>query len=193
LLSAGARAQDIAVPIETHLPICMKALTFDRNLRERAGDEIVFAILFQPRFLASNSAHEEALRVLDELGVEDIEGIPVRYVSVPVSDERDTARAVFESDADIVYVAPMRAVPLDAITRVTREHDIMTCSGVDAYGQAGITLTVNARGQRPELVVNYTAMREEGVDFTAQLLAYARVLEFTEGTPEAGAAGRPTP
>ncbi|MBT3271353.1 DUF4154 domain-containing protein [Candidatus Poribacteria bacterium] len=178
------------MPVETHVPICIKALTFDRSLPKRAGDEIVFAILFQPRYLASNSTHDEALHVVRDLGIDDINGIPVRYVSIPVSDEADIERAVLDSEADILYVAPLRAVSLDAITRVSREHDVMTCSGVDGYGEAGLTLTVAARAEKPEIVINYTAMTEEGVDFTAQLLGYARVLNYREAGANATGAGR---
>jgi hypothetical protein len=160
----------------THLPICVNVLTFDRSLAKRAGDEIVFGIVFQPRYLASSGAHDDALRVLSDLGVEDIDGTPMRYVSIPVSDEEDTERAVLDSEADILYIAPLRAFPLDAITPVSQEHDLLTCSGVGAYGDAGLALAVGVRRGRPEIVIDLIAMREEGVDFTAVLLDYARVV-----------------
>ena len=173
-----ADAQDVPVPIETHLPICMAALPFDRKLKERVGEELVVGIIYQARFLASTRAHEEALRVLNELSTEEVDGVPVRYVSLPVSREEDVERAVLDGEADILYIAPLRAMSLASITRVSRAHDLMTWSGVTAYADEGVTLTVDARGGKPEIVINLSAMVSEGVDFTAALLDYARVINI---------------
>lgn len=180
LLAIESPAHDIPVPIEIHLPICVKALAFDRGLRDHAGDEIVFGILYQRRFLSSKNAHDEAVRVLEAMAVDEIDGAPVRYVSIPVGREEDIERAVLDSEADVVYVMPLRAIATDVITDITRRHDRMTCSGVGAYEDVGFTLTIGARGGKPELVVNLTAMREEGVAFTAQLLGIARVIHVPE-------------
>jgi len=170
-------AQEMATPVEIQIPILSRILVFDRQLQERAGDEIVIGIVYQQRFRASRSAKDEVVAILDDGRVEQINGIPVRYVLVDLEPGIALVDVVRGHEIDLLYVAPLRAFDIRFITALSRDAKILTYSGVPEYVNQGISVGLDTRGGRPEILVNTVAAAEEGADFSSELLKLARIIE----------------
>lgn len=172
----GSLAAEMEVPMEVQFHLFLKIATFDRNLTTRVGDEIVVAVLYQSRYRASLNAKDEFLRVMGESSVKLFDGIPVTSVSLDVQEFSDLEQMLLDHAVDAVYITPLRAVELGRVTDITRKLQIMSLTGVPLYVEQGASAGVEIRGERPEIIINLSAARAEGVDFSSQLLNLARVI-----------------
>jgi hypothetical protein len=177
LLAFGAHgtlgAQEMEVPVAVQLPLFLKVMSFDRQLRARAAGTLVVAFAYQGGFRASVDAKEQAWRAT--IAVPDVDGIPVTLVPIDL-DKEELAASLARSKATLVYIAPMRDIDVKDLTAVTRTRHVTTLSGVVRYVELGVAVGVRLRGERPRIVVNLAAARLEGAEFAAELLRLAEVL-----------------
>jgi hypothetical protein len=177
VLTFGARtplrAQEMEVPVAIQLPLFLKVISFDRQLRTRSAGALVIAFAYQGGFRASADAKEQAWRAAS--AVHEIGGIPVTLVAIDL-DKEGLAVALNRSKATILYISPMRGVDVMELTAITRANQVTTLSGVVRYVELGCAVGVRLRGDRPRILVNLAAARLEGTEFPAELLRLAEVL-----------------
>jgi hypothetical protein len=174
---AVSNAQDMMVPIDIQVPLFLKILSFDRNFTARAGDEVVVGVVYQKKFRNSVNVKDEVMDVITKSPIKDIQNIPVRFVPVEL-EEGSVLDSVFTAgELDIIYVTPLRALGMDVITRWSRQLHITTITGVEDYVEAGLAVGIGIKGDKPQIIINLPAAREEGMNFTSQLLKLARILE----------------
>jgi len=166
-------AQEIAVPLNVQVPLFLKILTFDRNLKTRVGDEIIIGIVYQEKFRPSHNVKEEFLRVMDPY--QKIQGVPLRLKPIEISDESNLGDNI--STIDILYVTPLRAIGMNTITKLSRTKKVLTLTGVPDYVKSGLAVSVEIKGEKPQIVINLPAAKAEGVDFSSQLLNLAKVVK----------------
>jgi len=171
-----ASPQDMPVPMEIQLPLLLKILSADRQLRERAGDELVIAVFYQPRYNASVEAMETLLKEADRPIDPPIPDQPIRLVPVPLEGEPNWDSLLSALEVDVCYLAPLRATGLAPILSATRARKIVTCTGVPEYVESGVTVAFGAKAGKPQIIINLESARAEGADFTSQLLKLARII-----------------
>jgi len=171
-VAVTAHAQEMEVPVAVQLPLFLKVMSFDRQLRARAGGSLVLAIAFQSGSRASSDAVQEALRSV--VGIREVAGIPLRTVNIDL-DHEELGAVLADSRATLLYVAPMRGVDIGDLVRAARAAHVTTLTGVVRYVDLGCAVGLRLRGDRPSIVVNLAAARIEGADFTAELLRLAQI------------------
>ena len=177
LVAPLSRGQEIEVPANVQFALLQKILAFDRNLKERAGDEIVIGILYQSNFRSSLNFKDELATVIKKSEIDQLLNLPIRYVAIELEAKTNLGELAAKHNLDIFYVAPVRAVDMKTITTVSRGRKILTFTGVPAYVEAGITVGIGTKGDTPRIIINLPAAKAEGVEFNAQLLKLAKVIE----------------
>jgi uncharacterized protein DUF4154 len=179
LLAGGsAHAQEMAAPAGIQVPLLFKILTFDRRMGARPpGQFLVVAVLYQSGYRASLVAKNQVVDALEAMEHSTISGHPVRWVAVELKDREQLRLALIRERTDVVYVTPLRGVDLDLIVKTARGAGMTTFTGVPLYVQQGLALGIGIVRERPEIIINLSATRAEGSDFTAQLLRVSRVIE----------------
>jgi hypothetical protein len=104
-------------------------------------------------------------------------GFPVQIIPIDVSGDVDVHELLGKYSVDLVYLAPVRGVSLEEITRASEEQHFRTITGVPRYVEEGIDIGVDLRNDRPLIVINLTAAKACGADLSAQVLRLARVVE----------------
>ncbi|MDA1192290.1 MAG: YfiR family protein [Candidatus Poribacteria bacterium] len=173
-----AFAQQMIAPVRVQYAVLKKVLTFDRALPLRLveSEEIVVGIVYQARFRESLNARDEFIRVSKEDKDRKLFDKPYRIESIDVEDVSDWKKKLLESKPNILYIAPLRAVELTTITKITRDAGIVTLTGVPQYVEQGISVGVGLKGgNKPEILVNVTAAKAEGADFHSELLKLSRI------------------
>lgn len=169
-------SQEMAVPVKVQFPLFLKILVFDRNLKERVGNEIVVGIVYQRKFKRSLKTRDEFVDVMKKSPIKKVEDIPIRQVSIDV-DEVDLDSAVSKNKVDILYIAPVRALEMEKITNLSRDKKILTLTGVPDYVDSGLTVGIGTKGRKPRIIINLPAAKAEGVDFSSGLLNLAKVVK----------------
>ncbi|HWO57262.1 MAG TPA: YfiR family protein [bacterium] len=172
-----AQPQDMPLPAEVQLPLLLKILSADRRLQDRAGDELVIGVLYQPRYRASVTAMEAILEQAAKLIVPPRPGQTTRLVPVPLNGKPDWDSLLSALDLDVCYLTPFRALGLEQLLRATRARGVVTCTGVLEYIEAGVSIGLDVSGGRPQIVINMAGARAEGIEFSSQLLKLARIVD----------------
>lgn len=178
VIAGPATAQDaeVLLPADLQAQIFLNVLTFDRNLAERAGDELVFAVLIQRRYIPSAEVGDGLLAALQSQKEEVMPGMRLRVVGLELDAGDDLEAALAALSPSVLYVPPLRALRVEEITAGTRALKIRTVTGVAEYVTRGLSIGLRLRDDRPEIVVNLTAAVAEGADLNSQLLKLARVI-----------------
>lgn len=175
-LAYDACAQEVGVPHKLQISLFCKALTFDRNLETRCGEELVICILFQGRYRASHDAMKEVYKATRDAEIDRVKGLPLRLVNVDLED-KNWAQKVAEQSADVVYLMPVRSIEISDVKKYARERHLLTLCADPSNLADGITLGLRLNDNRPKFVINLSESRSEGADFSSQLLGLAEVIE----------------
>lgn len=175
--AAAALAQDMPVPADLQAGLLLKLLPYDRALKERAGAEVVVVVAYQPRFRLSSEAKNKFVRTLEHDAAGHILGLPLRLVELPLEESTDFAAELKRASADIVYLAPLRAVDVEALARAAREARVLSFTGVPEYVHRGAMVGIAERKSRPSLVINLGATRAAGVDLRSELLSISQIVK----------------
>jgi hypothetical protein len=176
LWASAPWAQEMAVPLSVQVPLLLKILTFDRNLKERVGEEVVIAVVYQGKFKTSLNVKDEFVKLIQESSMPSIGGIPVRCIALDLSTEKELDQAIVQDSIDVLYVAPLRAVGIETIAGVSRKRKITTLTGVPEYVESGLAVGLGIKGDKAEIIINLPVAKSEGADFSSQLLKLARIL-----------------
>ncbi len=169
-------AQEMPVPVDLQLNLLLKIISFDRNLSSHGGDSLRLGIVFQEPFRNSLLVREQIERVYRSLGTFRVKGLPLALVPIDVYREKLDDQ-VARRGVDILYVSPLRAYDIRSIGDLCRSRGIVSVTGVPEYCGQGLSVGIGQSRDRPEILINIRAAREEGADFSSQLLKLARVLQ----------------
>ena len=171
---AVASAQEVEVPVHIQVPLFMKVMSFDRQFLVRAGTEVVVGVAFQGGYAASVTARDEVVRALRGMVVGP-DGRGVR--AVPIDLDRVSAEdALARVRPCVLYVAPLRGADVAALAAAARRARVTTVTGVPRYVSLGLAVGARLQGDRPRLLINVEASRQEGAAFAAELLKLAQVV-----------------
>lgn len=170
-----AAAQEMPVPVATQIPLFLKVLAFDRHLPRRAGAEVVLGVVYQSGNRASVNATDEVIRALNAVHA-SVGGLPVRATGIDL-DKESLAVALTQYRVSVMYVTPLRAIDIATVAAAARAAHVTTMTGVPDYVARGLAVSVRLQRDFPKLLVNLTASRLEGADFSAELLKLAVVIQ----------------
>ena len=191
LLVQATLAYEMPVPPSMQASLFVKILTFDRNLKVRAGKDVRIGVLYQRKVRSSLEAQEEFLLAMCGDPSQRIEGLALSCAAIEWTDARDVEDALVRKGIRFLYVTPLRAVAIEEIVAISRARKITTLTGVPEYVDQGIALGLSLRAERPLIVIHVAAARAEGADIDSQLLKLARVVS-SETAGAADGAGRGT-
>ena len=170
-----AAAQEISVPVEVQVPLLLKILSFDRRLAADGQDSLVIGVVFQSHYRASATIADDVCRALAAAGHNPGAGRMLRVVPIELDEPGTLAATLLRDGVRVLYVTPLRAVAVSAVAAATRERQVISLTGVVQYVEEGLTVAVDAKGERPQIVINLAASRAEGAVFAGQLLKLARL------------------
>lgn len=177
LITGTLWCQEIQVPIEQQVPLLIKILSFDRNLRRNADKQIVFAILYQKKYRKSLDAKNDFEQAISKYSITKIDTLPIKLMAIDISEDSDLASIVNINRVNVIYLAPVKATNIGEITALSRSKQITTTTGVPEYVNAGISVGIGTKSEKPQILINLNSARAEGINFNSQLLKLAKIIE----------------
>jgi hypothetical protein len=176
-LAGPAFAQQMPVPVEVQVPVLLKVLTFDRRIADVRGENLVVGVLYQSGFRLSSTVKDRVVEALSSAGSSRPANRPLKVVAVDADGKESLETALARLGVRVLYVTPMRAFDLESLVAATRRNRTLTLTGVPDYVEAGLSIGLDLRQDRPRILVNLRAARAEGADLAAPLLGLATVVE----------------
>lgn len=176
-LAGPAFAQQMPVPVEVQVPVLLKVLTFDRRIADVRGENLVVGVLYQSGSRLSSTVKDRVMEALSSAGPSGPANRPLKVVAVDADGKEGLETALARLGVRVLYVTPMRAFDLPGLVVSTRQIRTLTLTGVPEYVEAGLSIGLDLRQDRPRILVNLRAARAEGADLAAPLLGLATVVE----------------
>ncbi|HET6343989.1 MAG TPA: YfiR family protein [Myxococcota bacterium] len=163
-----------AVEADLQAKILLRALAYDRNLKERVGDSVTVAVVSHKG--DGSAARSDILRAFGSLAKLTFQGLPLHVVeheffSIDHLKEDLAARGI-----DVLYLCGGLEAHLTSIVNLTHSKKVATITAEDAYVAAGVAIGVMLRDRSPKLWVNLASSKEEGLNLSADLMRVAEVI-----------------
>ena len=173
LLVTPARAD---IPPERQAMILTRALSYDNNLRSRAGDTVVVAIVYKAGNGASESMAEAMLRAFKALESAKVQELPFRAVKVAFTGKDALRSAILSQGIDALYGCVGLEAEQGTLKELSHHEHVLTIGAREDQVSGGMSLGVFVTDGKPTITVNLQASRDEGASFSSELLRLARVL-----------------
>jgi hypothetical protein len=172
LAGARARARAEEIPPEKRAVILVRALAYDANLKVRAGNNLVLAILGR----SGDACAAAMLRGFTMLGTPKVAGFPMRMTGLVYTTPDVLAGAITQQGIDVLFLCDSLQPDLPAVLEVARKQQVLTMGSSEEQVSRGATLGVVFQEARASLLVNLGAAKSVGAAFTSDLLRVAKVI-----------------
>jgi hypothetical protein len=174
LIRQSAQADELSVPIELQVNLLDRVVRFERNYAARGDAPALVVVVTKGDETASLRA-----AALASAAITKIRSLGARPASV--ATHRFSSPAALRSashNVDLVYLMPgFNRADLQAIAASFVDSSVLTVSVSSADAENGVALAFELEGSKPRIVVNLRQARTQRLDFNAQLLRLARVLQ----------------
>ena len=156
--------------------ILARALAYDDNLRGRAGDSLVVAVLFKAGAGGSESTADGMVRAFKAIEGVKVQNLPLRVVKLAYTGKDALHGAVTGQGIDAVYVCPGLEGDQGGIRDESRRDHIITIASREEQLNSGLSLGVFSFDGKTTITVNLPSSKDEGAAFSSELLRLARVI-----------------
>jgi hypothetical protein len=176
LVTSHAGAEEVSVPVSLQIDLLLKVASYDKNLRRRAGDRVLVAVLVNPKEADSGRVAAQALAALAEAS--DVDGLPVMPLGVEYTDSASLSRLADESRVAVLYVTPgFTPAELDGIDRAFDGKSVLSAGALAKYTERGTVLGFDLVGGKPKLLVHLARAKRQNVELSSAVLKLMRVIE----------------
>jgi len=170
-----AVAEDVAVPIAVQIELLARVVKYDRNAAARMGATCKVMIVSRSGDPTSSQAATQAKTELDKL--DDIAGLPVTVSEHRWAGVDALMKRCSDDGIGVLLLTPGLSDVVAGIAGACVDKDLLTASLLATDVAAGMVLGFALESSRPTILVNLRQARRQNVDFSARLLAIAKVIE----------------
>lgn len=170
-----AQAQQ-TVPALRQASILTRALAYDRNMKERAGDSVSVGVLYRPGNSASESCSNDLLQAFRGLEKFAVHGLPFKAVRIAYDGVASLRDALRTEGIDAVYACPGLDNDIDTIAGLAQERKFITMGAREDYVTRTLTIGVFVVDNKPTILLNWGESQKEGAAFSSDLVRLSKVI-----------------
>ncbi len=172
-------AQNIAVSVDLQMNLLGKILTFDKSLelKIKKNRVINICILYQSKNRKSLNLRNEVLKYTSNNEIDEVIGSKTNIFSLDIEDNYSFEKYLNDKTIDIVILTTLKAINIEYIAGLCQMNNIMSFSLVPDYIAGGISVAIDIKGDRPQIVVNLNSAKKEGVNFSSHLLKLSKIIK----------------
>jgi hypothetical protein len=174
LAGLAVRADDVTVPIALQVDLLGRVVRFERNFGARLNQPAPVVVVEKSGEAASARAAAQAkVAIVQANKLGGRQASAVIHVFSAVAALRAAA-----SGAAIVYLMPgFSRSEVQAIAGAFADSSVLTIAAAASDVDAGMVLGFELVSSKPRIVVNLPIARAQRLDFNAQILRLARVVQ----------------
>lgn len=176
ILTHNNFSQTPEIPVRIQFEIFFKILSFDKNLKQRGAEGLKMLIVYQKKYRSSLAVFHEVDDLLQEQQIKDVNKIPITFSFVDI-DESSISTAINKEGSNLIYVCPLRGIDIRDLVLLTREKNVLSFTGVADYVYDGVSVGMELKNQKPLILINLDASKEEDADFSSQLLKISKIIK----------------
>jgi hypothetical protein len=169
-------AQEMPVSAAIQYPLLLKILSYDRNLSERAGTDLVIGVVYQSRYRPSQAVQEQLHAAENTSSIRQIQGHTVRLIPIDLTNLDQLEQTIRQKQVNVLYVTPLRSVDIRQLAALCQRNHIGSLTGMPEYLGQGLAVGIGIKENRPDILINLEAARSMGLDLSAQLLRLVTIV-----------------
>ena len=150
-----------------------RILTYDANLKKRAGQRLTIAVLYEGNDPISVAEGSELAAALKNLELVKILDLPVDAIGVAFTDASTLEKAVRSQGVDVFVVGSGLHNKTALIKKISEKGKVLTIGISSGQVLAGVSIAAFFDNGKSKIMVNLPASKREGVAFGAELLGLA--------------------
>jgi hypothetical protein len=166
---------DSGVPLSLQVRLLGRLGTYDRHFKDRAGQ--IANVMVVRRKGDAESAFEQAGLVRALVELREIGGVPIRVNEAEFTDAEALARRCRTERIAVLLLTIGLETEMPRLAAALDHADILTVGTTARHAENGAVVSFSLEEARPRLVINLPRAKAQSVDFTAELLALARVIQ----------------
>jgi hypothetical protein len=175
MLPCAESSADSGVPIALQVRLLARLGQYDRNFKDRAGP--VANVLVVSRKGNADAAFEKASLIRAFEDVRDIGGVPIHVSETELTDVDALAKRCRADRIAVLYLTVGLEGELPRLAAALANGSILTVGTTARHAENGVVLGFSLEEARPRLVINLPRARAQKVDFKAEVLALARLID----------------
>jgi hypothetical protein len=164
------------MPSARFAAILGRLLTYDSNLKARAGNSIGIAVLYRRNHVESQSEANETARHVGALESTEMLELPVKTYKIAFDDEAGLEKAVASYGLDVFIVSGGMAEQMAIVKNVGTRRKIITIGKESAQARNGLSVAIFVADGKSKILVNLGASKKAGANFTPELLRLCEVI-----------------
>jgi len=173
LLTVSAQAAAV-VPFDVQVPLVLKALTYDRNLKTRTGAEVRIAVIVPTR---GSRGADELNSSMKSGSARTVNNLPVIFKDIVADSDAALEEGLRDGTWAAAYVMPGFARgDLAKIRRLCESRRVLAIAAAVDDVENGLAFGIGAQGSKPQIVINLPVSKACGSDFDLALLQLSKVL-----------------
>lgn len=153
-----------------------RLLTYDNNLKTRAGKKVVLAVLFAPGAPASSAEGTEMASAIQTLELTRILDRPVKTLSLAVTDANALEKSV-RTQGIVAFIVSRGLEKQQALIKsVSIKAKVITIGTASSQARAGLSVAVYLKNGKSKILVNVSESKAEGAAFSGDLMRWLEVI-----------------
>ncbi len=173
-----ARA-DQGVPALRQASILTRALAYDRNMKDRAGDSVSVGVLYRAGNPGSENCANEILQAFRGLEKFAVHGLPFKAMRIAYDVAGSMKDLIRNEGIDALYACNGLDNEVDAIASFAQERKIITMGAREEYVNKALAIGVFVIEGKPSILINWGESQKEGASFSSDLVRLAKVINDT--------------
>ena len=165
--------QDYEVPIDLQMSLLEKIISLEKKISQRVKEnkKINILILYQRRYKVSLNARRDILQYFDE-----IQDRNLNIEDLVLQDGNSLNEYLSNNSVDIIIVTPIRVIDIRKFSEISAANRVLTFSLIPSYVEDGLTVGIDLKGGKPQILINLQQAKNEGAAFSSHLLKIAKII-----------------
>lgn len=177
IFPAPVSAGEKKVPVDLQIKLFLTALTYDKNLTERADVKLNIGIVYFPNVADSKEEALHFFEALEEFKDKKVKGLALDKVLIAYRGSNDLKKIIAGNTIRLLYIATGIKNDIKDVTETTESAKVLSItSEIEYVVECGVSMAVGIEATKPRIYLDLSSSRAEGANFSAKLLRVVKVL-----------------
>ena len=166
------------IPVDLQAKLFLTALTYEKNMKEKAVGQFDIGILYFPWLPKSKKEALLFSKALESFKDKKISGLNFNVFLFTYNGAASIKEAIAHKHVEALFIAEGTERSLKEIIQLTRSEKILSWTNKTEYvASCGVTIGVGIKENKPKIYINLTSAKSEGADFSAKFLRIAEIVD----------------
>lgn len=164
------------VPVDVQIKVIPKILSLNKTFLVDTDDNLNGMIIYSNDQRNSKQIFDSFRENLKGKKI-TVNSRVVKILSFDIKKLKELRKYIKENNIRAIYITPLRGVDISSITKICREEDVLTITGVDEYKENMVSVILGLNKSKLQIMINQKSAKSEGANFSSRLLKIATLIE----------------